>query len=140
MKMVARLQTSFSSFVHGSAVIGEVSRRVRGCGRLRPVLKEALGREFGWQLEKITEIGNVMTLKNVAYNVRPVVTRSKLEQVRGWNLDLWLSIFLRNASNLLVDDLAAAFIVQSNALARSLQFAICPPVRATDLTGRETAI
>lgn len=140
MKMVARLQTSFSSLVHGSAVIGEVSRRVRGCGRLRPVLKEALGREFGWQLEDITAIGSVMMLKSAACNVRPVVTRSKLEQVRGWNLDLWLSIFLRNASNLLDADRPAAFIGQLDKPAGRLLFAICPPKRTADLTGGETAI
>lgn len=140
MKMVARLPTSLFCFVHRSAVVGEVSRRVRGFARLRPVLVEALGREFGWQLEKIIEIGNVMTLKSVAHNVRPVVTRSKLEQVRRWNLDFWLSIFLRNASNLLVDDRPTAFIGQLGKPAGRLQFAVCSTGRATDLTGGETAI
>ncbi len=140
MKMVARLPTSLSCFVHRSAVTGEVSRRVRGCARLRPVLKEALGREFVWQLENITEIGSVMMLKSAPCNVHPIVTHSQLEQFRGWNLYYWLSIFLRNASNLLDAELTAAFIVESTALARSLQFAICAPVRATDLNGGETAI
>ena len=67
-----------------------------------------------------------MMLKRGAYNVHPVVSCSKPKQFRERDLGFWLNIFLRNASNLLGADLAAAFIVQSNALARSLQFAICP--------------
>jgi hypothetical protein len=140
MKMVARLPTSLFCFVHRSAVVGEVSRRVRGFARLRPVWVEALGREFVWQLENITEIGSVMMLKSAPCNVHPIVTRSELEQFRGWNLDSWLSIFLRNASNLLDADRPAAFIGQLDKPAGRLLFAICPPKRTADLTGGGTAI
>jgi hemoglobin len=98
--------------------------KVRQDAELGPIFAPVIGQDWDPHLEKMCAFWSSVMLTSGRYKGNPMPAHLRLKMVTPAHFERWLSLFRATAKDLFAPDIAQAFILRAENIARSLQLAM----------------
>ncbi|HEX4104932.1 MAG TPA: group III truncated hemoglobin [Rhizomicrobium sp.] len=95
--------------------------RVRVDSEIGPIFSRVIGEDWNAHLEKMCDFWSGVMLTSGRYKGSPMTAHMRLKMIRPEHFQRWLTLFRETAKDLFAPEIAAAFVLRAENIARSLQ-------------------
>ena len=95
--------------------------KVRADVTLGPIFDRVIGENWDTHLAKMCDFWGGVMLTSGRYHGSPMIAHMRLKMVRPDHFIRWLALFRETANELFAPEIANAFIIRAENIARSLQ-------------------
>ena len=95
--------------------------KVRADQELGPIFARVIGDDWNPHLEKMCAFWSSVMLTSGRYKGNPMTAHMRLKMIRPAHFERWLSLFRATAQELFAPEIARAFTLRADNIAKSLQ-------------------
>lgn len=95
--------------------------KVRADSEIGPIFARVIGDDWDPHLAKMCDFWSGVMLTSGRYKGSPMLAHMRLKMIRPEHFQRWLALFRETAKELFAPDIANAFVLRAENIARSLQ-------------------